>query len=269
MGTVHVLEASRQSSTVRSVVVVTSDKCYANREQQAAYGEDDPLGGYDPYSASKGCAELAAAAYRCSFGRPHGRVATARAGNVIGGGDCAADRLVPDLVRSIAARQPCRLRRSDAVRPWQHVLEALSGYLMLGHRLMEDPERFASAWNFGPDPDDTATVGEVARQFAACWGKGCLVETAREQGPHEANVLRLDSSKANRELAWQPLLTMPERIAWTVAWYRTWQRRPESVWRITARQIDAYEERIRQCPELLRLWWPASTASSARPSHAA
>jgi CDP-glucose 4,6-dehydratase len=269
LGTAHVLDAARRCDCVQGVVVVTSDKCYDNREQDAPYREDDPMGGHDPYSASKGCAELVAAAYRRSYGRAGWRVASARAGNVIGGGDWATDRLVPDFVRSLCAGQPCLVRRPTAVRPWQHVLEPLAGYLLLGERLVHGDESFASGWNFGPEPQDALSVRELARLMVGCWGEGAVVEAASASGPHEAHLLRLDSAKAARHLGWRPLLTPAERVAWTAAWYRAWRQQPDSVWDVTNHQVEQYEERMRPCPKLRQRWWPASTASSAPPSHAA
>jgi CDP-glucose 4,6-dehydratase len=227
------------------------------------------MGGHDPYSASKGCAELVAAAYRRSFGNNAWRVATARAGNVIGGGDWAADRLVPDFVRSLLAGEPCLVRRPHAVRPWQHVLEPLAGYLLLGERLCNGEATFASGWNFGPAAHDACNVRDLARLMVVNWPRAKVVEAPQETGPHEARLLRLDSSKATEQLGWQPLLCTPERVAWTTAWYRAWQQRPAAVWPLALRQIAEYEERIRKCPTHAPHWWPASTASSALPSHAA
>ena len=269
LGTAHVLEAARRCGTVQGVVVITSDKCYENREADVAYREDDPMGGHDPYSASKGCVELVAAAYRRSFGfgsrgvEPPGAVATARAGNVIGGGDWAANRIVPDFVRSLRAGQPCLVRRPTAIRPWQHVLEPLSGYLLLGERLVNGAASFASAWNFGPSPHDNVTVRELARLLAVNWPGAGIVEAAQDRGPHEAKLLQLNAAKADERLGWQPLLSTPERVAWTMAWYRAWQEQPAAVWQTVERQLTQYEERMRQCPSLLRRWWPESMASSA------
>ncbi|MCI0682614.1 MAG: CDP-glucose 4,6-dehydratase [Gemmataceae bacterium] len=269
LGVAHVLEAARTSGTVRGVVVVTSDKCYENREQDAGYREGDPLGGHDPYSASKGCAEIVTAAYRRSFGRDDWRVASVRAGNVIGGGDWAVDRLVPDFVRSLIAGQPCLVRRPSAVRPWQHVLEPLSGYLLLGERLVQGESGFDSGWNFGPPAGDAVSVRALARLLAINWPDARITEAAHETGPHEARLLRLDSTKAAARLDWRPLLSAPERVAWTAAWYRAWHDNPHAVWAMVERQLAQYEERMRQCPKLSARWWPASTASSALPSHAA
>ena len=269
LGTAHVLEAARKSGTVRGAVVITSDKCYENREQDAGYREGDAMGGHDPYSASKGCAEIATAAYRRSFGGPDWRVASARAGNVIGGGDFGADRLVPDFVRSLIAGAPCLVRRPTAIRPWQHVLEPLSGYLLLGERLASGDDRFAAGWNFGPPTTESVTVRELARLMVVNWPKGQIVEAAQESGPHEARLLRLDCTKAAEQLDWRPMLSTPERVAWTMAWYRAWQERPTAIWPTVERQLAQYEERMRQCPKLGPRWWPASTALSAPPSHAA
>lgn len=269
LGTAHVLEAARRCGTTPCVVVVTSDKCYENREQESGYRENDAMGGHDPYSASKGCTELVAAAYQRSFGNETWRVATARAGNVIGGGDWAADRLVPDFVRSLLAGEPCLVRRPSAVRPWQHVLEPLAGYLILGERLCRGDAAFASGWNFGPAPQDACSVRELARLIVANWPKAKILEAAQETGPHEARLLRLDSTKAAENLGWQPLLSTPERVAWTTAFYRAWQEQPAAAWSMALRQINDYQERMKQCPAHAPRWWPASTASSARPLHAA
>ena len=248
LGTVHLLEAARHCASVRGIVVVTSDKCYENREQEAGYREDEPMGGHDPYSASKGCAELAIAAYRQSYARPGWRVASARAGNVIGGGDFAADRIVPDFVRSIIAGQPCMLRRPNSIRPWQHVLEPLAGHLLLGERLVQGDESFASAWNFGPSADDAVTVRELARLIIAHWRQGIIVEQTDPSGPFESQLLRLDSTKASEHLDWRPLLATTERVAWTVDWYRTWQHQPAAVWDVVARQIAEFDTQMNKNP---------------------
>jgi CDP-glucose 4,6-dehydratase len=267
LGTVHVLEAARQAPSVGAVVCVTSDKCYENREWVWGYREDEPLGGHDPDRASKGCAELVAAAYRRSFAPLP--VASARAGNVIGGGDWAADRIVPDLVRSIVAGEPVVLRRPLAVRPWQHVLEALSGYLLLAERVACGGPGFASAWNFGPLEAEMVTVRDLAREMVRLWGRGQVVEAADAAGPHEARYLRLDPSKAVADLGWRPLLTAAERLSWTVEWYRAWADDAASVWGVTAEQIERYEGRIAGCTALSTRWSPGSPDSSAPRSHAA
>lgn len=241
LGTAHVLESVRALDPGVAVVNVTSDKCYENREWAWGYREDEAMGGHDPYSASKGCAELVASAYRRSFGL---RIASGRAGNVIGGGDWAADRLVPDLVRAVMATRPLVLRRPNAVRPWQHVLEPLSGYLTLGARLLAGDARVEAGWNFGPSEVTPLTVREVAGILVKQWGRGEVVIDEDQNGPHEAHHLRLDSSKAATELGWQAMLTPVERVAWTVEWYKTWQTDPSRGWRIASEQIEQYESRI-------------------------
>ncbi|HEX3999625.1 MAG TPA: CDP-glucose 4,6-dehydratase [Pirellulales bacterium] len=222
-GTVHLLEAIRHVESVRAVVVVTSDKCYENQEWHWGYRETEPLGGHDPYSASKACAELVTAAWRRSFlsaeRRPIG-VATARAGNVLGGGDWAEDRIVPDAVRSILAGKPLVVRRPRAIRPWQHVLEPLHGYLMLAERLYAEPQRWSSAWNFGPADNDTVAVGELLDRFFAAWGNGAWQAESTEIGPHEAGLLRLDCSKARSLLGWRMAMDLDDAVAMTADWYR-------------------------------------------------
>jgi CDP-glucose 4,6-dehydratase len=244
MGTVHLLDALRRAPRVRSVVVVTTDKCYENREWEWGYREDDALGGRDPYSSSKACTELVAAAYRDSFlarraGAPVG-VATARAGNVIGGGDWAEDRVVPDTVRALSLGEPVVLRNPGAVRPWQHVLEPLRGYLVLAERLWADPERFARAWNFGPRDDDAVPVGALVERMVAAWGGGSYLARPAADGKHEAGLLRLDCSRARAGLAWTPLLTLDATARMTVDWYRAHAADPSSAADTTARQIRAY-----------------------------
>ena len=244
MGTVHVLEAARHTPSVRVVVIVTSDKCYENREWPWGYREPEPMGGHDPYSSSKGCAELVTAAYRRSFGPPKGDlvVASARAGNVIGGGDWAEDRIVPDIVRALTARRPVVLRHPRAVRPWQHVLEPLSGYLVLGERLWNGRAEFAEAWNFGPAEPAPLSVGELARRFLDLWGGGQLVMQA-EDSLHEAHYLKLDCSKALQRLGWFPVLTVDESLSWTAQWYRSYTENRAAAARLTRHQIQDYMER--------------------------
>ncbi|MGO9266248.1 MAG: CDP-glucose 4,6-dehydratase [Candidatus Binataceae bacterium] len=223
MGTAHVLDAVRFAPAVRAVVIITSDKCYENREWLWGYREHEPMGGHDPYSASKGCAELVAAAYRNSYfatdASPVG-VATARAGNVIGGGDWAVDRLVPDAVRALASGAVLTVRNPRAVRPWQHVLEPVAGYLMLAERLYAEGSRWAGAWNFGPSDDAAAPVSVVAELMIKHWGKGRWQHLAEADAPHEAHYLKLDCAKARALLGWQPALALEEAIAMTVEWYR-------------------------------------------------
>ena len=243
MGTVHVLEAVRTTPAVRAVVIVTSDKCYENREWVWGYREDEPLGGHEPYSSSKGCAELVTAAYRHSFFKENGdaAIASSRAGNVIGGGDWAEDRIVPDIVRGIAAGKPILVRHPRAVRPWQHVLEPLRGYVMLGQRLASgDAQAFARAWNFGPREEDAICVRELAQQFLTFWGTGELVVQENGQGLHEAKYLKLDCSNARTRLGWYPVLDIRTALEWTVDWYRTSLVDRSSVSCITASQIEGY-----------------------------
>jgi CDP-glucose 4,6-dehydratase len=231
IGTVHLLEAVRSCPTVRSVVSVTSDKCYENREWERGYREDDPLGGYDPYSSSKACAELVTQAYRNSFFNPrdykeHGvAVASVRAGNVIGGGDWATDRLIPDCVRAFLSGTEVVVRNPQAVRPWQHVLEPLRGYLMLAKRLHEDGPEYAGAWNFGPDLDDARPVQWIVEHLSAKWGEGASFSVAGNGGkqPHEAGLLRLDHSKAVERLGWRPAWTLARALDAIVEWTRVLQ----------------------------------------------
>lgn len=220
-GTVNLLEAARRVDSLCAAVVVTSDKCYRNGERHAGYREEDPLGGRDPYSASKGCQEIVAASYRDSFFAASGvLLATARAGNVIGGGDWAADRLVPDLVRAAAKGEVEPLRSPDAVRPWQHVLEPLSGYLELGRRLLVGEKACADAWNFGPAEEQAVTVGEAAELLRRFWPKVEFRFAPQPGAPHEAKLLRLDCAKAERELNWRGVWSTEEAFRHTAGWYR-------------------------------------------------
>ncbi len=242
MGTVNVLEAARRTDSVRAVVIVTSDKCYENHGGSGAYTESDCMGGHDPYSSSKGAAELVAAAYRRSFfsGPSAAAVASARAGNVIGGGDWAEDRLVPDIVRGIIADKPVVIRRPESVRPWQHVLEPVGGYLVLAQRLYEQGQPFAEAWNFGPRAADAVAVTHVAHELTARWGKGELTVQRDPTAPHEAAALRLNCDKARERLAWTPTLTLEQAIGWTVDWYRAYHDDPRSAAASTTTQIQRY-----------------------------
>lgn len=229
MGTVHLLEAVRSCPSVRSVVNVTTDKVYDNREWVWGYRENEPFGGFDPYSNSKGCSELVTAAYRSSYFNPadydrHGvAVASARAGNVIGGGDWATDRLVPDIVRAILAGEPVAIRNPHAIRPWQHVLEPLSGYLLLAQRLYEEGSRYASGWNFGPEERDARSVGWVVERLCQRWGEGASFRIDTGEHPHEAHYLRLDCSKARAELGWVPRWSLESALESIVAWTKTYR----------------------------------------------
>jgi CDP-glucose 4,6-dehydratase len=224
MGTVNLLDAVREAESVRAVVVVTSDKCYENREWHWGYREDEPMGGHDPYSNSKGCAELVTAAMRNSFfsAGDHSRaaVATARAGNVIGGGDWSEDRLIPDLLRAISSGQPANIRNPGAIRPWQHVLEPLSGYLLLARRLHEQGQTHASAWNFGPADEDALTVAQIADHMVRRWGPPAAWTQDGQSHPHEARYLKLDSSKSRALLGWKPRLRAADALDWVVDWQR-------------------------------------------------
>jgi CDP-glucose 4,6-dehydratase len=238
-GTVHCLDAARACPSVQAVVVVTSDKCYENDGTPRRFREDDRLGGHDPYSASKAAAELAVAAYRRSF--PGGaRLATVRAGNVVGGGDWAQDRLVPDAVRAFAGGAALQLRNPAATRPWQHVLDPLAGYLRLAERLLASPD-YAQAWNFGPAAATAErTVGWLADRLAERWGGGARWEAVDAAGPAEAERLGLDCTKASERLDWSPRLDMERMLDWTVEWYRR-QAQGEDAAALSLEQVERYE----------------------------
>jgi CDP-glucose 4,6-dehydratase len=223
LGTANILEACRQTPSVRAIVVVTTDKCYENREWVWGYRETDALGGHDPYSGSKAAAELVATSYRKSFfNNDKGpMLATARAGNVIGGGDWSEDRLIPDFVRAVSSNTSLEIRSPNATRPWQHVLESLSGYLLLGQKLLEQGNRFAEPWNFGPDPEGNRTVSEVLDQFRQSWNNAQW-HAAPQNHLHEANLLYLDSTKAQKNLGWHPVWDFETTLVTTADWYRTW-----------------------------------------------
>jgi CDP-glucose 4,6-dehydratase len=245
LGTAHLLEAVRCVPSVRAVVVVTSDKCYENRERESPYSEIDRLGGQDPYSSSKACAELVTAAYRHSFfnGAASPQIASCRAGNVIGGGDWAEDRLLPDIARAILAGRPVLLRNPEAVRPWQHVLEPLHGYLMVAGRLLEPDPPAAQTWNFGPDPGAEVAVANLARMVLAAWGQGAFRIATDPAACREAHTLRLDSSQARLGLGWRPRLTLHQAVDLTVDWYRRHEEDPASLAELTLAQIEAYMAR--------------------------
>jgi CDP-glucose 4,6-dehydratase len=247
-GTVNVLEAIRLCPDVHSAVVVTSDKCYENQEWVWGYRENDPLGGHDPYSASKGAAEIVSAAYLRSFfdkngHGPHLGFATARAGNVIGGGDWAKDRIIPDCIRALAAGKPIVVRNPQATRPWQHVLDPLAGYLVLMARLLESPDTYSGAWNFGPQASDQITVSELVDRFIGIWGSG-TTQTPHigKKAPHEANLLNLNIDKAASSLKWKPTLDSFSAINWTAHWYKSWHEHTDNVRELTVRQIREFHE---------------------------
>jgi CDP-glucose 4,6-dehydratase len=246
MGTIHVLEALRQLQQPCVVVNVTSDKCYSNREWVWGYREHEPMGGRDPYSNSKGCAELVTRAYRESFFPPasldrHGiAIASARAGNAIGGGDWTSDQLIPDLMRAFLAGQSCLIRNPSAIRPWQFVLEPLRGYLMLAERLAEEASRFACGWNFGPAEADAKPVSWVADELARLWGDGASWSCDARMHPPEAHFLKLDTSKARACLDWHPVLPLHQALGWIVEWYRALQAGAD-LGSLTRAQINRYE----------------------------
>lgn len=251
MGTAHVLEAARHCPSVRAIVIVTSDKCYENREWHRGYTEDDAMGGYDPYSSSKGCAELVTSAYRRSFfnvdqyDKHRVGLASVRAGNVIGGGDWSVDRLIPDAMRAFIAGQDFFIRFPDAVRPWQHVLEPLSGYLHLAQQLFTTPA-FAQGWNFGPDAEAEKPVRYLAEHIVSLWGEGAkwLAKTDAN-APHEAHYLTLDTAKARKTLEWHPRLKLDEALSLTVDWYKAFKQ-GRDMRDFTLVQIASYAAKINQ-----------------------
>jgi CDP-glucose 4,6-dehydratase len=241
MGTVHLLEAVRHTPSVRAVVNVTTDKCYENKEWHWGYREDEPMGGFDPYSNSKGCSELVTSAYRQSFFATSGiALASARAGNVIGGGDWALDRLIPDTITAFEQGKPVTIRNPNAIRPWQHVLEPLCGYLTLAEHLYTNGTSYAEAWNFGPCDQDAKSVGWIVENIAALWGKDAKWQIDAGKHPHEAHYLKLDISKARARLGWQPQLTLTEALKLIVQWQRERQN-SSSVRKTTLDQINAYQ----------------------------
>ncbi len=244
MGTLHVLEAIRQTKSVRVGVMITTDKCYENKEQLWGYRENEPMGGYDPYSSSKGAAEIAISSWRRSFFNPsryetHGQsIASVRAGNVIGGGDWALDRIVPDCIRALESGLALSIRSPKAVRPWQHVLEPLSGYLLLARKMWEAPTNYCEGWNFGPRSTSIATVWDMATKIVTHYGSGTLEDLSDPHAPHEASLLMLDISKAKFRLGWQPRLDLDATIALTTDWYKRY--RTENVYSLCLDQLTTY-----------------------------
>ena len=224
IGTANLLEAIRTTTSVKAVVIVTTDKCYENREWEWGYRENDPVGGHDPYSSSKACVEILTTSWRRSFLEPLGiRVASARAGNVLGGGDWSDDRLLPDFLRALDTNKPLVIRSPDAIRPWQHVLEPLSGYILLAEKLLENTSDFAQAWNFGPNDEDAKPVNWMIRHLKTqCPDVQVLLESSSQ--PHEANFLKLDISKARQSMGWQPRWRLAEALERTVEWHKAWRQ---------------------------------------------
>jgi len=244
MGTAHLLEAVRSIPSVRSVVIVTSDKCYENREWERGYLETDAMGGHDPYSSSKGCSELVTAAYRNSFfsaAETPAAIASARAGNVIGGGDWATDRIVPDTMLAFMRGESVHIRNPNAIRPWQHVIEPLHGYLLLAEHLYNNGEGFSEGWNFGPDDESSVPVGQIVEQMEKIWGGEASSEIKSDPNAvHEATLLRLDCTKAAERLDWHPKLTLGPTLEWTVEWYRQFKQQAD-MRAFTIEQIEQYE----------------------------
>ena len=251
MGTVNVLEAMRKIQKECVAVMITTDKVYRNNESGQAYTEDDPFGGYDPYSASKAAAEIVIDSYRNSFFNPNSyeqhrkSVASVRAGNVIGGGDWATDRLVPDMARALSAGKPIEIRNPKAVRPWQHVLEPLMGYIILAAKISQNPTNFNEGFNFGPNPADVVTVGDMAQMGVDIWGEGTLEFPKQVNQPHEANLLSLDISKAEKLLGWKPVMNARKALDATLRWYKAYYA-CENMRQLTGKQIDDYLKQYEQ-----------------------
>ncbi len=249
MGTVHLLEAARHIPSIRAVIVVTSDKCYHNRGWVWGYRENEPMGGRDPYGVSKGCAELVVAAYQHSYFRTgSATVATVRAGNVIGGGDWSEDRIVPDAIRAFTCGQSLAVRNPAALRPWQHVLEPISGYLMLAEKVYSEQRKWEGGWNFGPYDAEAIPVSALSDLLVQSWGNEAAWRSAADPGaPHEEPSLKLDSSKARHSLGWRPRLSINEAVEWTIAWYQHALKadRGGDMYEFTQEQIRCYEARAR------------------------
>ena len=242
MGMVNLMEAARSCDSVRVILVVTSDKCYENREIDYGYRETDTIGGHDPYSCSKGCAELVTSAFRRSFFENGSAVAiaSARAGNVIGGGDWAADRIVPDAMRAFNENQILMVRNPGAVRPWQHVLDPLSGYMTLCEKMWNHPSKFSEGWNFGPADENVRTVGEVTDRISELWGDHAAWERSNVDHPHEATLLKLDITKAKKQLGWKPKWDLDTALEKTVSWYKSYYN-GQDVGEMSLKQIEEYQ----------------------------
>lgn len=245
MGSINIMEAARVTDSVKVVVMITTDKCYENREQLWGYRENEPMGGYDPYSSSKGAAEIAISSWRRSFFNPadygknhHVSIASVRAGNVVGGGDWAKDRIVPDCIRALEADQPIEIRSPKAIRPWQHVLEPLSGYLLLASKILHEPARYCEGWNFGPRMESITTVWEVAERLTHYYGAGSLKDVSDPNALHEANLLMLDISKAKFLLGWEPRTDINQCCQLTADWYKRYKH--EDVYALCVEQINTF-----------------------------
>lgn len=245
MGTINVMEAMRTTDSVHVGVMVTTDKCYDNKEQLWGYRENEPFGGYDPYSSSKGAAEIAIQSWRRSFFNPndygkkhHVSIASVRAGNVIGGGDWAKDRIIPDCIRALEAGKPIEIRSPHSVRPWQHVLEPLYGYMLLASRMWDEPTKYCEGWNFGPKLDSVADVWTIASKLIGNYGKGELKEASNPEALHEANLLLLDITKAKFRLGWSPRMNIDQCVAMVADWYKRYKT--ENVYKLCVEQIEEY-----------------------------
>lgn len=256
MGSLNILELARKFDCIKTVIMITSDKCYENLEQIWGYKETDKMGGYDPYSSSKGCAELLISSYRNSFFNPenyqkHGKaILSVRAGNVIGGGDWSEDRLIPDCIRFIESGKNIEIRNPNATRPWQHVLESLSGYLTAGAKLMEDPVKYASNFNFGPNLSSNKTVWEIVQKVIKIYGQGNAIDISNPNDVHEHKLLNLDITKAHLMLDWHPKLTLDEALLFTVTWYQK-SLMQKNMYEFSVKQIEEYSQKEQTCQKQL------------------
>lgn len=244
MGSIHVMESIRKCTETKIAIMITTDKCYENKEQLWGYRENDALGGFDPYSSSKGAAEIAINSWRQSFFNPkenkmHGKaISSVRAGNVIGGGDWAKDRIIPDCIKAIEANRSIEIRSPESIRPWEHVLEPLGGYILLAEKMAEDHEEYSSSWNFGPNLDSVVTVWEIAEKLIENYGRGTLLDISGKQTPHEAKLLALDISKARFKLGWKPILNIDETMKMVSEWYSKYEE--NEVYTLCVKQIEMY-----------------------------
>ena len=245
MGTIHIMEAIRATKSVKVGVMITTDKCYDNKEQMTGYKETDPFGGYDPYSSSKGACEIAIQSWRRSFFNPkdYGKkhtvsLASVRAGNVIGGGDWALDRIIPDCVKALEAGKSIGIRSPKAIRPWEHVLEPLSGYMMLAHKMWDEPTNYCEGWNFGPESESVSTVWEVATELVKNFGYGELKDSSEPNAVHEAKLLMLDITKANTHLGWKPRMDMKQSMSLVADWYKRYKT--ENVYNLCIEEINKF-----------------------------